>query len=302
MDRKTVNVLISNIPGDRLPSTYSIPVSASISIHELWDDIYERLPPVQSRLILTTLGNKQLSRDASESIGELLASPQDDFISLRLSIPVLGGKGGFGSQLRAAGGRMSSKRKKNQEDDNGSSRNLDGRRLRTVTEAKSLAEYLAIKPEMDRKEKERRRQRWESIVEMAEKKEDEIKSGGKGRLDGKWVEDKEEASERTRAAVLSAMKSGQFDDNLQPGTSAGSNTSAASDSGSNSSKDVDDAYGGANGSSVESPLLEPSGVPVKPNSSTASDKNKGKEKVFFAFDDEDDEFLSSDEENEADDN
>ncbi|KAK2066427.1 hypothetical protein P8C59_000251 [Phyllachora maydis] len=125
--------------------------------------------------------------------------------------------------LRAAGGRMSSKRKKNQGDTNGSSRNLEGRRLRTVAEAKALAEYLAIKPDMERKEREKRRQRWQQIVDMTEKKQDEIRSGTKGRLDGKWVEDKEEAGERTREAVLAAMKSGKYNDNLL-GTSQGSSS------------------------------------------------------------------------------
>ena len=96
---------------------------------------------------------------------------------------------------------MSSKRKKNGVEENGSSRNLDGRRLRTVTEAKALAEYLAIKPEMERKEKEKRRARWAEIVQMTEKKQEEIKYGTGGRLDGKWVEEKEETGERTREAV-----------------------------------------------------------------------------------------------------
>lgn len=290
MDERIVNVLVAGIPGDGLPSTYSLPLVPSTSIDELWNDLYERLPPIQSRLILTTLGNRQLSRGASTSVGDLLSSPQDDFVSLRLSLPVPGGKGGFGSQLRAAGGRMSSKRKKNQSEDNGSSRNLDGRRLRTVTEAKNLAEYLAIKPEMDRKEKEKRRQRWEEIVEMAEKKEEDIRSGGKGRLDGKWVEDKEEASERTRAAVLSAMANQKIVDNLQLSASAGSSTSAASDGASKD--DSEDTDGGSSSSASESP--EPKSTTT---AATAADsKGKGKAKVFFAFDDKDDEFMSSDEE------
>ena len=54
---------------------------------------------------------------------------------------------------------MSSKRKRNQGENDGSSRNLDGRRIRTVNEAKALAEYLAVKPEMDRRQKEERRRR-----------------------------------------------------------------------------------------------------------------------------------------------
>ena len=53
---------------------------------------------------------------------------------------------------------MSKKKKNQQGEDNGSSRNLDGRRIRTVNEAKALAEYLAIKPDMDRKEKEKRKE------------------------------------------------------------------------------------------------------------------------------------------------
>ena len=109
---------------------------------------------------------------------------------------------------------MSSKRKNNLGDSNNSNRNLDGRRLRTVNEAKALAEYLALKPEMDKKEKEARRQRWQQVIELSEKRESEIRNGSKGKVDGKWVEDKEEAGERARDAVRVAMKSGTVQDNL----------------------------------------------------------------------------------------
>lgn len=103
----------------------------------------------------------------------------------------------------------SRKNKNNQRDANGSNRNLDGRRLRTITEAKNLAQYLATKPEMDKKEKEERRKRWESVVEAAERREEEIKNGKKGvRLDGEWVEKKEEEEGKTRDAVLAMMKAG----------------------------------------------------------------------------------------------
>lgn len=109
---------------------------------------------------------------------------------------------------------MSSRKKKKQGDPNASSRNLDGRRLRTITEAKALAEYLAVKPEMDKKEKEERLKRWEDIVEMTEKKQEDLKSGGKARLDGKWLEAKEEAAEKTREAILEALKAGEIDNLL----------------------------------------------------------------------------------------
>lgn len=137
-----------------------------------------------------------------EPVSSLLSSPSDTFLSLRLTVPLCGGKGGFGSILRAQGGRMSSRKKKNQVDANASSRNLDGRRLRTVAEAKTLAEYLVIKPEMEQREKDERRKRWEDIVASTERKQEELQNaGGKARLDGKWLEDKEEAENKTKEAI-----------------------------------------------------------------------------------------------------
>lgn len=52
-------------------------------------------------------------------------------ITLDLCARLLGGKGGFGSQLRAAGGRMSSGKNTNTD----SCRDLSGRRLSTIKEA-----------------------------------------------------------------------------------------------------------------------------------------------------------------------
>jgi hypothetical protein len=266
MASSTVNVLLTSFPGLDLPSTLSLPLPAPTTISQLQERLQDRLPSHNHRLILTTISNKQLPLTSSAPISDLLSNPEDDHLSLRLSLPLCGGKGGFGSQLRAAGGRMSSKRKQNQGDDNGSSRNLDGRRLRTVNEAKALAEYLAIKPEMAKKEKEERKKRWEQVVELAERREVEIRSGNKGKVDGKWVEDKEEAGERTREAVLAAMRTGGYKDNL---ISAGSSGSEDEEMSGRSSKDT----------------TPPSEVEVKP---------KDKPRAFFGFD-EDDEFLSSDE-------
>jgi len=107
----------------------------------------------------------------------------------------------------------SRKNRQNQQPNvNGSNRNLDGRRLRTVDEAKRLAEYLAIKPEMEQREKEERKKRWETVVAATERREEEIKSGkaggNRGRLDAEFVEGKEAAEEKTREAVLKAMREG----------------------------------------------------------------------------------------------
>jgi hypothetical protein len=118
-----------------------------------------------------------------------------------------------------------SSRKKKQGDVNGSSRNLDGRRLRTVTEAKVLAEYLAIKPEMEQREKEERRKKWEDIVASTERKQEELQnSRGTARLDGKWVEDKEEAENKTREAIekmlMAQRDSSEEEDEVQPTASS----------------------------------------------------------------------------------
>jgi len=175
---------------------------------------------------------------------------------------------------------MSSKRKRNAGENNGSNRNLDGRRLRTVNEAKALAEYLALKPDMEKKEKEARRKRWEQVVELAERREEEIRSGAKGRVDGKWVEDKEDAGERTREAVLAAMKSGQYRDVGIKGmglpTSSGSSGAA--------SRGSDDEQMGESSSAATTPPEHPKG-----------DDKAGR--TYFGFDD-DDEFMSDDDEKE----
>ena len=275
MTSATVNVLLTSFPGLNLPATLSLPLPATTTVSELQDRLYERLPAHNNRLILTTISNKQILNTSTTTISELLSSPQDGFLSLRLSLPLCGGKGGFGSQLRAAGGRMSSKRKRGQGEENGSSRNLDGRRLRTVAEAKALAEYHAIKPGMEKKIKEERRARYVQVIEDMERRGEEIKSGTKGKVDGQWVEDKEEASKNTRDAVLAAMRSGDYKDNSF-------RISEASGSGTTSSDSEDELMEGTSSKDT----TPPSETAVKPTAIS-----------FFGFD-EDDEFMSSDEENE----
>ena len=130
---------------------------------------------------------------------------------------------------------MSSRKKRSAEAQNGSNRNLDGRRLRTITEAKNLATYLATKPEMDRREKEERRKRWEAVVEAAERREEEIRSGKKGKgLSEEWMAEKEEVEEGVRDAVKRAMMNGARDrgglgkegGNAEGGSGSGSGASA----------------------------------------------------------------------------
>lgn len=216
-----ITVIVNSIRGQNI----AFATQKDAPLTSIYDTLYERAPWIQnSPYILTTNSRRSVRHDAAP-VSSLLSSPADTFLSLRLTVPLCGGKGGFGSILRAQGGRMSS-RKKKQGDVNGSSRNLDGRRLRTVTEAKVLAEYLAIKPEMEQREKEERRKKWEDIVASTERKQEELQnSRGTARLNGKWVEDKEEAENKTREAIekmLMAQRDSSEDeeDEAQPTASS----------------------------------------------------------------------------------
>ncbi|KAF2027511.1 hypothetical protein EK21DRAFT_102472 [Setomelanomma holmii] len=196
-----ITVIVNSVKGHNI--AFAAPKDTPLT--SIYNTLYERAPWIQnSSYILTTNSRRAVRHDASP-VSSLLSSPSDTFLSLRLTVPLCGGKGGFGSILRAQGGRMSS-RKKNTGDANASSRNLDGRRLRTVAEAKVLAEYLAIKPEMEQREKEERRKRWEDIVASTERKQEELMhSRGTARLDAQWVENKEEAETKTREAIEKMM-------------------------------------------------------------------------------------------------
>lgn len=112
--------------------TLSLYAPSDASISTLYDLVADRLPELPSDLVLTP------HRGCAPSPDALISSliQEDDngpsFISLRLVPRLRGGKGGFGSQLRAAGGRMSSQKTSN----NDSCRDLSGRRLSTIKEAK----------------------------------------------------------------------------------------------------------------------------------------------------------------------
>jgi len=204
-------LLVTTFPGLDLPRTLSIPIETTARVCDALTAVHARLPSdVGPSLIVSTTSGKHLRASDDAPVTTLCSTQASDFLPLRITGRLCGGKGGFGSQLRAAGGRMSSRKNRDQRNQNGSNRNLDGRRLRTVDEAKRLAEYLATKPEMEQKEKDERRKRWEDVVAAAEATEAKIKSGkmgsNQGRLDAEYVESKEVAEEKVREAVLKAMR------------------------------------------------------------------------------------------------
>jgi hypothetical protein len=191
-----INAFVTTFSG--LPNVNLVlPPSAPLS--ELFSALYTRLSISEHpNLVLSTISGHRLSPTSSP----LNSVTDGDYVSLRLTSQLCGGKGGFGSQLRAAGGRMSS-RKKSQENSD-SCRNLDGRRLRTVKEAKALAALLEVKPEMDKKQKEAAIARWKEVIEGAKRHEE---GGDKKRFDDvEWLESLEGTTERTREACLVGLK------------------------------------------------------------------------------------------------
>lgn len=216
-----INALVSTFPG--LPNL-TLPLPSSTSISTLHSTL-QLLLPLTPRLLLSTTSGRILAASSSTPISVLAG--QHDFLTLRVALPLPGGKGGFGSQLRAAGGRMSSRKKRGQQENNDSCRNLDGRRMRTVKEAKALAAFLEIKPEMERLERARRRARAEKAVADADK----APAASKRRFeDVAWLDEAEEEKERLRRAVGVSMEMG-FTDRTFTGGSGGSSSGSGSDQG-----------------------------------------------------------------------
>ena len=301
------NVLLTTFAGCTSPSTICIPLPSNTTTSDLLTHVSSVLPTnvLPARLVLTTTSNHRITPSTITTLASL--QPNDVHSSIfpvRLSAPLLGGKGGFGSQLRAAGGRMSSRKKRNAEAQNGSNRNLDGRRLRTITEAKNLATYLATKPEMDRREREERRKRWEAVVEAAERREEEIRSGKKGKgLSEEWVVEKEEVGEGVRDAVRRAMMGGagteteKEKDEVEGDSDSGSGASGET-SGEDSEEDameLDDED--MKRLKDEAATGDVDAIWVLKNQviTTKKEAAKPKERRYAGFDDED-EFLSSDDE------
>lgn len=112
--------------------TLNIPSLTAISdIPALLHNRYPDFPLFHhSRLTLSTHAGR-IPSPASTLLSLHQDSECNSHVTLRLTPRLLGGKGGFGSQLRAAGGRMSSQKTSN----NDSCRDLSGRRLSTIKEA-----------------------------------------------------------------------------------------------------------------------------------------------------------------------
>ncbi|TPX68393.1 hypothetical protein SpCBS45565_g03142 [Spizellomyces sp. 'palustris'] len=142
---------------------------------------------------LTTEGGRSVADNdilfSTEDISRDVFSP---VFNLLLRLP--GGKGGFGSMLRAQGGKMASQKTTNFE----ACRDLSGRRLKTVNDAKKLADYLEKEPERKRKRQE----------ELMKKIEQGLKEPQKQKIryhDPEFVSSHEKVMEDVKDAVTKAL-------------------------------------------------------------------------------------------------
>ncbi|KAH9954252.1 telomere stability and silencing-domain-containing protein [Lactifluus volemus] len=155
----STTVLISSFPP--FP-TVALSVPDDITLGNLHDLLLARYAFLPSTADLHLSPLSGTVSDQATPLSSILG-PHDvghSLVSLRLVPRMRGGKGGFGSQLRAAGGRMSSQKTSN----NDSCRDLSGRRLSTIKEAKSaLAEYLEQEPERKKAAAEAQRAKLEAL-------------------------------------------------------------------------------------------------------------------------------------------
>ncbi|KAJ3196627.1 hypothetical protein HDU82_001729, partial [Entophlyctis luteolus] len=142
------------------------------------------MPPMDTAGFCRSLSEEEAAHD-SENWSDC-PSDQHECVPLRLR----GGKGGFGSMLRAQGGRMASQKTTNFE----ACRDLSGRRLKTVNDAKKIADFKATEVERKRKQKEELRAKIEKGL-----KEPEVK---KIRFDDtEFVKDHEQVLDEVKDTV-----------------------------------------------------------------------------------------------------
>ncbi len=87
--------------------------------------------------------------------------------SVHVRLRLLGGKGGFGSQLRAQGNRMGSKKRAGGYE---ACRDLSGRRIRSINQARIIADYLRRKPDLDRERENEFNERMRRAIEAPDRK------------------------------------------------------------------------------------------------------------------------------------
>jgi hypothetical protein len=234
----STTVLVSSFPP--FPTlALSVPDDTTLeNLHAILLARYRFLPPTAD-LRLSPVSGSRAADETTTTLATLIG-PRDDggddvdhhpLVSLRLVPRMRGGKGGFGSQLRAAGGRMSSQKTSN----NDSCRDLSGRRLSTIKEAKKcalpplcichritvhfccfrIAEYLEQEPARKKAAAEAQRAKLEALERKLgmEGGAESSSAGRKHRFDDtEYLEQNRELVDNVKSAVTAGQLSSLYGD------------------------------------------------------------------------------------------
>lgn len=220
----STSVIISTFPP--FP-TLALSAPSNASFADLYDLLADRYPslPLHSNAADLVLSSASGPIPEAHTLLSTLFHDDHDLphplVTLRLVPRLRGGKGGFGSQLRAAGGRMSSQKTSN----NDSCRDLSGRRLSTIKEAKKyvhfvlasqavpltldrfrLAEYIESEPLRKKAQQEAQRAKLEALERKlgisADGPSSDPVAGKKHRLeDNEYIEQSREIVDNVKSAV-----------------------------------------------------------------------------------------------------
>ena len=195
-----VNVLVSTYPP--FP-TLSLRLPGHLDACSSLSDILSPLCASSSQSLSLLSGRSIPSGATLQS----LQNSEDHDVQIRLGVRLPGGKGGFGSQLRAAGGRMNSKR--NGQNNNDSCRDLNGRRLSTIKEAKKLADYLSSEPEREAARVQQAKERLAKLQDDINRMDGEIASASTGVAAPNTVATSSETAESGIASPASSKAVGK---------------------------------------------------------------------------------------------
>lgn len=143
-----------------LTSNVNINLPCSTSMHDILTMVYSLVPQSALRIVSFPSGR---SLAPCTTLRRLYIVGSSVDLSILASLP--GGKGGFGSMLRAQGGKMSA-RKRSGEEDTSACRDLSGRRLSVKRDAERLAAYIQAQPERQRALDERHQARYQKLEKM----------------------------------------------------------------------------------------------------------------------------------------
>lgn len=140
-------------------------LSLSLPSNALASDVLQGFEEALSHDSTTTFAATHHGRRLAPSSSLCsLATGEEGFpVVLQVRALLRGGKGGFGSMLRSQGGKMSANARNTNND---ACRDLNGRRLGVLKEAKKLAEYLEGESERKRQMDEAQKKKYAKLERM----------------------------------------------------------------------------------------------------------------------------------------